>query len=702
MVKYLVGERLATEPYLNVYESAGPTSAPTKLELVPPLAGPVKQLRFANNQQLFAVQSSARRDEVEGLGNPSFSQTGTPIFSTDGMYMMFTGNPVLLKKTGPYYVPDPAFPALSGVAWASISNNADVVAVILSASPTVMRFYERSAGTWIEKSTLTVPSGATPRLTADGKYVYRSAGSNTTSIYYRNPATGVYAALTLGGTGYALASMDFLSGGKIGVHMTKAGYTSGTTYTDNFYVITDGVVASAGSFTFTPSNTDSLSLLWVSIAASGTIVATRKPTNNAASIRAFRFDGSAYVAALTEDLTGLNVGAGTGLQLSTDGRKIAYMPGGQTAAAPASALRLFTAPATPGAAFTLANTFSGYRYPMAFSPDGGRIFQLLGGSWIVNSAVAPFATVTVSGLPSPTNATQLTFSPDGKTLRANYASGSPVYLVETADNSFVNTTVIEGQFVTLYDRNGTVFKERAFMAHPLTSILSDFVISKANLSFLYHVNTSGRYVYDIAGKLFAQRGVEFHSGDARSLAAVSPFETHFVTVFDNPGGVTVKLYKFGTNRTYTQKDSDPVAFGPPAFSQCNTVLVAHGGEQPYTLFAHDTTAETLTKEVIEISDWENESEIVFAMFSQDCQSVVVATDDSISEIRDDSVTVTEPADWGPDGPSNQTDPDSNDDTISDTSGPGGGGGGWTLPPGGGLNNIAYLPYVSVNVTFRTW
>lgn len=343
----------------------------------------------------------------------------------------------------------------------------------------------------------------------------------------------------------------------------------------------------------------------------------------------------------------------------------------------------------------------------------------------------PYVNVPLN--PTPQYPPQLGFAPQhaitaiwgyqlsetGKTVLYQTSAGIGLASRPNTASTFLNSETLNGCFVSLYDRQGQTFVERNYSVHPFNSIIKDITFSPNEGVLAYHVITpvgtpadtpQGRLIYDITATRFDFRGQVWEAGMTNSLMAFSPFNTEFVVTHENPTAPFISLHEFTVDYAFANQDTKPVPFGPPDFSLCNDVVVAHGGSPPFTFFTHDDPNNLLVPKVVDI-DWTTTSPILGVAFSDDCEDIVVITPDIIVVLEPGSETppvetpLEEPL-VPPTTPDMEyPDVDWDSDTI--TVDPG-----WTKPnypgqydydpndPDEPIKSIAYVPYSSVSVTFR--
>lgn len=290
------------------------------------------------------------------------------------------------------------------------------------------------------------------------------------------------------------------------------------------------------------------------------------------------------------------------------------------------------------------------------------------------------------------------------------------------NSDYINIRELRGTFVSLYDREGEQYVERSYAIHPVGAKITDIQLSKTPVSMSYNCKLAediiqgakvGRIVYDIRDTKFLEMGVIWREGDFSSLFAYSPFESYFVNVTMNTsdGVSAIRLFSMGGTTellSFEQVDVEEVLYGPPTFSNCDTVVVAHGGPIPFTLYAR--VADELVYREITIKDWESEEFVLAVTFTEDCTGLIIVLPDKIVVIGEDPEN---PDEWVPtdEMPYEEEDPDDTDtDIIIDEDlvvvDPGDPGDPPTLgdfdPDDKTIDDITYIPYVSVSVTYRTW
>jgi hypothetical protein len=720
MTRYLTGVKLTSDPFLEIYEGTGPSSVPELLGIEPPVAAAPSRVKFSEDQTLMVTVVNARRDEIAGLGDPGTPLGGIRVFSPDGLFLLMGGTasiaPKLLRKAGQYYVPQTGITFPAGfVAAASISDDADVIAFKMSGATDLRVFSKTGTGasaTWAGVSIATMPGS--PQMTHDAEYIFMIGQSGVKAIQH------------LSGSSYADAGVADATTLQAWTLDTPGNYRvaysvgSGAV---NQYKLTAGALSGL----VTIATTGSVRVNVIRYLQKGRLIAILSQRVGADPGQEFRirdWDGTAFTQIFASDLS-LGVASSGSDQLGdivswNDGQYVAVYYGRLLSSTSKITRLLKTSNTAAPFTYTLANTYTlsdaTVDRPYAFSPDGTLLHMRASTNDWHYQTVSPWAADQV--LPWRPDLTgvaardvrAISYDVNGGIITADTTSGLYAALKD-ANGTYLNFATLEGTFITVWDREGDTFFERSFVQHPLNSVVSDIVISKANYSMLYHVAASGRYVYDIHGENFLLKATKFVANDLASLAAISPHETHFVVVYRNSVLATViRLYEFDGSFAVTEHDNKPVDYGPPSFSACATILVAHGGVQPYSLFNHDEPTETLIPEVVSVTNWEEESEILVAKFSADCSGVLIVTPDKVISIRDEAVVDEDTIPTTPDEPEIIDNPDDGDggQTIitpppggGDGSG-GGNGGPWNVGPDGTLDNLSYIPYVSISVTFRTW
>lgn len=738
MTRFLTAVKLTTAPWLELWESKGPSIPPIQQTFSPELLGAPKSVKFSQDQTLMAMVSEYQRSTIQGLGNPSFANTdGIRVYSPSDDYMLFGGSATkqaaMLARVGQFYVPCPGFPVPAlgvYIVSAKMAVSGNVITVVTSDATSTLKVYKKTSGAgssavWTLAASFTgVGTGVSPEISPDGEYIFNVGGAVDAKTIYRLVA-GTYTPFgpVIGGTTVSLKAWtkrangdyEFVledSSGNLRPYKLSAGVATARA------ILTNPVSSNKTSYGVVYSRDgDVLAVNWTNVAV-GCIF----------RIYAITAPATDYAQVLTYTNNGQITGGSTtppAVIRSKDGTYIA-VSFGRPASGATNQIRVYqiptAAPYNPTLLFATA-LFGGILYPVNFSPDNSILHAVSGTLGRHISMSSPYADITAQGgLPFapgvfPVNITSVSYGEKGEVVIATNSSPAQVLSsIKDGGGNYLSYSTLEGVFVTLYDRTGTNFAERTFAQHVLGSVVSDIQISKLNQSLMYHVEKAGassgkgRYVYDIRAKKFLRTGVVFVTGDDKSLAAISPHEDYFVVVYHNDTlPSSVKLYKFNGDITYVEKDSHSVAYGPPAFSACDTVLVAHGGVQPYSLYQHNRTTDKLEEQVVAVTNWDADSEILLAAFTPDCAGAILATDDSIDLIVGDDKVAEEPAPGNSD-PDISPDPDNPDYVQVTDRGPGSGGGGggkgwsggWTVNPDKTIDNINYLPYVCVSVTYRTW
>lgn len=366
---------------------------------------------------------------------------------------------------------------------------------------------------------------------------------------------------------------------------------------------------------------------------------------------------------------------------------------------------------------------------VTFSPDGDIIHYGRNGDSHHKLSATPYSDLSVLSFceyaPSVVHTVQ--YSPTGKAVLFTGPNGPEVAVRPNLGSTFVNSRNIEGCFVFLYDLEGNNFIERSWAQHPWGSAIKDINFSHNEEVMSYHVilpvgapgdATRGRLIWDVSEPLgvkrFEFRGQIWEAAMSNSFIAFSPWNTHFVVTHEHlvANDHFISLHEFGVNYTYVTQDSKLVEFGPPDFSKCDDVVVAHGGTVPLTFFKHDDTANILIPRPVDIIDWDADTVVLDVAFSDDCEGLVVLTPDEIiplepegeDELKPEPPTELEeevdPED--PDRPTIDLDPDWDIHVKPGKWNP-------TYPetyhwdpndPENPVYSIAYVPYSACTVTFR--
>ena len=746
---YLTGERLETSPFLKILSNGPAGTIPEEIPIAPPLSSAAVRVRFAPNKLVFAVETNGRREEIQGLGHPDFgiansdsSQPGS-IWAPDESFVMFKSNPVLLMKAGPYYVPHTGFPAVTGVLNGAMTEQAELIFLRLSAAPNEIRIYTKTGtgegATWTVTGTFNgsfppgAPGNGSMRVSPDANYIWFPFVQAQTAVFFRDPVSGDYAAVPVAadpadpaGPGldpaYLLDAQP-LPDGRLGAAFYY-GWNYGFPNVHKWARIhvfdgTSVTINSSGRILDISATNGPYADVVCYAAPDAPVFAFTGCYELSVNMGAiYRWNGTEYAQAAQWTLSGGAAAPPVGVTgaISRYGLQFArFEQNGNSSPGTVSLLQASEASPFTYVQHDLVGVNMIHPRAAGFSPDGNYLHMAPANAAIRHWRTgSPYTETTIPGVPNPIYS--VAYSPNGGTMLVTETLGGAVQGFTKSGGAGsglrLDYRTLSGVFVTLYDLDAEgdspIFREREFVMHPPNTIISDYVFSDMARTFLYHVRGTGRHVYDIMEKddvkPFRLMGVEAEPDDEASFAAVSPHETHFVVTYKNELGSNVRLYLLSVVddvRTYEEKDTDLVAFGPPAFSACDTVLVAHGGEEPYTLYMHDRPTETLIEAEIGFTNWTDRSEIIFAIFSQDCQSVVVVSEEGgMTEIDGDGdVETNEPSSPGPDGPEKQNNEDGGS-TISN--GSGGDGGAWNFPPDGGVSSIVYLPYVTVSFSFRTW
>jgi len=746
VTKYMSAKKLAVAPWMEIYLNEGPAKPPTALAYSPALPGPVTKVKFSVDQQMMAVVSSLRREDVPGLGNPentggdgtnSGSTAGQRIFSPDDKYILFTGTiteqAALYEKLKPV-----AFDAVPEVGdffkVAAISPDANWIAVILNSEPNEVLVWQKSTGedgsSWASLNTLTVTgdpdtleflgsdylfctqrSGAgVPvhylwQMIDDMPVVANPPGSDTRQIlrtiqrvdstywFYISLGTA-FSVYELTGTAWTLKYSRTLPGTFASIRSMDAA-KNGDVFA--LYAARGGGGAGANAFMY----------VWNEGGGYYTELYSSPATDN------YNTTGSVFFSPAGNVLVVAHAAGGAPGEIwSVSGANVMT--------------KVKEVPTASGAGFK------------GFS-DNARIAHFYSDiTELPTSTVAPYDPVTTFpwavGV-DPLTIHDFTISPSGRVVLWRDSDDVLQGATQDGGGGFLDFRDIQGVFVTLYDVDEAggvpAFVERTFSQHVLGTTITDIVFSKTSKLFSYHAGTEdperitglGRFVYWIEDKEAAQMdllGAEWQLGDTSSFLAFSPNETHFVVVYGNATandyGAEIRLYKFGAGYVYTQEDAEPVLYGPAAYSACETIVVAHGGMQPYTLFIHTLTPEALVKTDVFVKDWTNDSVILAVAYTSDCSGVVIVTPGDIIVVGGDNTGEDEEPEIVDQVPTDDDEePDDGEDeeeveiiqdgddsdiiivVVDNDTDPKP----WEIDDKT-INQIQYISYVSVNVTFRTW
>lgn len=711
--KYLTAIRLVAAPWLELYENPGPYIPPVPLDFNPPIGALVKQVKFSRDQQLMVTVSDYQRSVMPGLGNPAYTYGGIQAMSPREDFLLFGGTgsipAAMLAKVGQFYVPATGFPVPSSPVYitrATLNNAADVVVVEYSDAPDVMRIYTKSgvgaAATWALATTITGTGLSGVSITPDGEYLFAYGVYDGPGVLRLVGGTYVPIGLT-GVRPYAWVERE-----------------DGTFEVGYFDALWNLVPHNLEDGVFTPRTTISNPVPFAKLrpemkfTKKGEAFAVTFPQGgtgaSGTTFQIYSFDGADYVLDESVAMIGAVGVALPNIVTSNNGKYIAVGFGDNSSIT--GQVQVFRtddteAPYTYTHHLTITGSTGASPIPQAISPDNGMLHTVYLGAGKHVSLVSglDLATLPFTALPA-SQVTDVYYSDTGRMVIADGTAGK-ISSVKDGGGNYLDFTTLEGVFVTIYDREGDTFSERTFIQHTVGSAITDIVISKRNYLLMYHVSKAGatsgqgRFVFDIFERRCNLSGFEYVDQDSKSLAAISPHEDYFVVVYDNEDLPSViRLYKVETDLTYEEVDDDPVDFGPPAFSACDTILVAHGGEQPYTLYFHDRPTDTMIEQVVAVTNWDADSEILLVAYTPNCAGVLIVTDDKISLIEDDEVKDQEDID----SPAEivESPDDDNNIQVTTPSPNGGQGGHYSASPGSGIDNLAYLPYVSFSVTFRTW
>jgi hypothetical protein len=748
LTRYLIGRPVVAEPYLELYEGQSTGTGPaTRLGFQPGIAGPVNKLKFSQKLTELALECDYRRATVPGIGNPNtpIATGGIKVFSPEDNYVVLGGNASTLAamyyRRGPYYLPVPPdkvpFPVTSGayVTAAVMSNQAGVLAFITSDAPTLVKFCDKvtdaetGLDTWTQKATATIATGLTGlSIAPDGSYISVSAPGIVGHVY--KLVGTVYVDVSRSGANPIQGMVKRSDGAIYVIEKSLTAATAavvykydGTTWT---LVITllintaNGGVSSG--YKFSPDG--------------NTIVYcyTRTATGTGDVLSVYHHNGTTFVKMASTPVTTPRWPTTTTCIVSPDGMfaAVSFFSIGASPQNPTVRMYALTTAGTT-TTMTLVHewvTTASSIIARNFSPDMSVIHCSNGNSIGQHfSTVTPFGELT--SIPeAPGVAASTVWEVDYGTVgQASFAiSGSTVIpVIRDGKGSYLDARILEGTFVFLYDRKPSGsggadnFIERNFVQHLLGTVVTDIVFSPDSKVLLYHTTRPGvtdqsglgRFVYDISRAGFiTYKGAIYLASDEASFAAVNPSSSYFVVCFRNPtNGSNVKLYKLDALFAYTEKDSHLVDYGPVAFSVCETVVVAHGGLTPYTLYAHTSSPDVLVLQPITFTDWDSGSDILAAAFTPDCDGVVLLTPDEIVLLDSDDGSEDDSSDQqNPPDSTIDMDPDSpnsmivipRDNGAAGGSAPANGAGTGIDVPSKSVDKFEYIPYVAINITYRTW
>lgn len=380
---------------------------------------------------------------------------------------------------------------------------------------------------------------------------------------------------------------------------------------------------------------------------------------------------------------------------------------------------------------TFALTGTGLSSYLTYSPDGSVLHYGRSADSHHVYSVDPYSALTELSFASDRAASEvynIVYSPTGKSVFFFTPDGPEIAVRPNIASDFLNAKDIEGCFVFLYDREGSNYVERGFSQHKYGSILRDLEFSENENVFCYHAvlppdaaedAARGRLMYDVSEasgvKRFEYRGAIWEEEMTDSLIAFSPWNTHFVVTHEHldTSDHVITLHEFTTDYNFVTQDTKPVSFGPPDFSKCDDVVVAHGGIPQMTFFKHDDDADVLIPRPVDIN-WDFEGVILDVAFRDDCEGIVVLTPDELYPLEPDP---EDPDSYEPEPPT-ELDDDVDDDTDDDdrpdldvdddddikVDPPD-----WEPPQDydwdpdddeNPISSINYVPYTAVTVTFR--
>lgn len=374
------------------------------------------------------------------------------------------------------------------------------------------------------------------------------------------------------------------------------------------------------------------------------------------------------------------------------------------------------------------NTGSALRKLWGFSPDGliahfgsdGMNYHRDTADLAVQIEPLPFAQSNFSE-----DISNVLYSPDDRAVLFNSPDG-PSVAIQTTTQGYLDLRDMRGTFVSIYHRESTApeFKEVAFIAHPEDTRIEGFTFSINAAYFSYHAfnapgeteGTEGRHIYGIQEGEVHRIAVDHQADMLKSFAAFSPHENYMVATYRRSGADNdIVLYKLDGITSADEVDREVVPFGPVDFSTCEDIIVAHGGENPFTIYFRDE--DEMVLQPFPPIEWGREGLILDLAVLPDCSGFVVLLPDEIVVIDKQDDELTEES-------SDQTDETQDEDSevetvetpgggteivVRDPDGSGGGGRGggggsggghWEHTPGSGLTPLTYLPIISTHVHFR--
>lgn len=408
----------------------------------------------------------------------------------------------------------------------------------------------------------------------------------------------------------------------------------------------------------------------------------------------------------------------TGLAYSPDGAQLVAAHGGNPALTVYKEEPPYTLPSYQRAATIPA----GANLPKLWglSPTGDLLHFGVGGVNRHVKTAAPFGDVLYVPFEGEYEArfvSDVLYSPTGRNVIWMNPDGLQA-ATHDYEEQYTKFSRMNGVFVSVYNRKDDRLVEKGFAVHVEGSKVSNIVFSKTPLSLSYFVAhdqgsvaVRGRHIFDTHADVLKLKGVEFEEGMVASFLAYSPFETHFAVTYQyttKPSEIV--LYRFDSQLEYEELDRELVPFGPVAYSSCEDIVVAHGGTaKPFTIYKRIETE--LVEQPYPEMEWQHEGLILDIAFVGNCDQLVVLTPEEVIQVDKDENGLEENDSSPTDGEGSgnqQLDPRDNGNvsvTDPDMGGIGGGGGTggmgeWVVPPGGGLVNVVYPPYVAVHVTYR--
>lgn len=742
---YLLARPFTSDPFLEVWECENQDAVPKLVGVKPPFYAKVDNIRFSGDNKTMVSVTSYLREAIPGLGSPDdpTENAAKAWFSDDDQFILVSKPRALYKRQGPYYVAVPesdfpwgSSPATEVISFASISKDANVICVVLPSEQNTIIVYDRVEGTdsWQRKVGLSAIGVTQPEvtITPDSKYIFSTSSA----------ATSARKIFRLVGTNYepiGQATSNFIRC----AHWFADGRLRIFTSSNTVFDILDGVYTQIGGTV--PANLPSASTQrhW-QFAHDGQTI-WRGFTATAAGTASARFLAGAYLKDnVWTNIAGIPiVNANTNWPTSATyltfnkAQTEAYMIVNMSGTSSVDNFFALTISVVDGVYTVTERARLAVTIPGVFSADASMseddaIFHATGLHILV---AAPQLLTEVPELPGVPASTirRFDFSPSKQAAVIYVTTIKPVVITRDGRGQYLDARTLQGTFVTVYDRDDQSdadvkpFRQRDMIQHILNTKISDIVFAPQGKALSYHASNPGnaeasglgRFVYDLQSESrIIFRSVLWTSGDEQSLAAYQPEGQYLAVTYRNQAaGNTIKLYQIANDQTATLRDSRVVAYGPVAYSKCETIVVAHGGPEPYSLFSHTFVPDVLVAVPLPDIEWSTDSQILGLLFTDDCAAVVIVTPGQIVVIDVDDGTTEDEAPEGPGEPSPESpiivQPDGGDTIIVDPVQPPPGGDDnpgepgtspptWTVDtPSKGISGVKFIPYVAINVSYRT-